>query len=155
MISTLLDLNVCKVILLYLNCLLGDFTLVEPRETVFLVTLLLEYFCNCTIWADFGKSTTLSRVKSIEPSTLCCCYSSTHTAIKIFQWISGNSWYRLILCSLQCWLMLCNALFDLEIFKVSNVTKWLIFQNLVTYIGWLFYYSISIAHFHILLLIVL
>ena len=30
--------------------------------------------------------------------------------------------------------MLCNALLQLEIFKVSNVTKWLIFRDLVTYI---------------------
>ena len=26
-----------------------------------------------------------------------------------------------------------NVLFEVEIFKVSNVTKWLIFQNLVAY----------------------
>ena len=29
--------------------------------------------------------------------------------------------------------MLCNILFELEIFKVSNVTRWLIFRNPVTY----------------------
>ena len=28
--------------------------------------------------------------------------------------------------------MLCYALFKMEIFKVSNVTKWLIFRNPVT-----------------------
>ena len=46
-----------------------------------------------------------------------CCHSSTHAGIKVFQRISGNSWYRLILCLLQCLSVLCNAFLRWKYFK--------------------------------------
>lgn len=69
-----------------------------------------------------------------EPITLLCCCGNTNAGIitVIFLRTPSNLSYRLMLCSLNYWFVFHGVLFQPQIFWVSYVTKWLIFENMVT-----------------------